>query len=65
MKAGYLKRISVILGEKYDDDIPNSFEELVKLPGIGPKMVGYNINRSCFNLLLMYLVLFNDAMRME
>lgn len=39
MKAGYLKKISEILGNKYDDDIPKSFDEIVKLPGIGPKMV--------------------------
>ena len=39
MKAGYLKKIATILGEEYDDDIPDSVEELIKLPGIGPKMV--------------------------
>lgn len=38
IKAGYLKKISDILKEN-DDDIPNSVEELMKLPGIGPKMV--------------------------
>lgn len=38
MKAGYLKRICDIL-EKDGDDIPNNLEDLVKLPGIGPKMV--------------------------
>lgn len=39
VKAGYLKKISVILGQVYDDDIPESIADLVKLPGIGPKMV--------------------------
>jgi endonuclease III len=40
MKAGYLKKISNILGEPENkDDIPDTFEELIKLPGIGPKMV--------------------------
>ena len=39
MKAGYLKKISVILGYEHKDDIPDNFEELIKLPGIGPKMV--------------------------
>lgn len=40
MKAGYLKKIAGILGEEeYEDDIPVGVEELIKLPGIGPKMV--------------------------
>ena len=39
-KAGYLKRATEILMEKYDGDIPDTIEELVKLPGVGPKM-GY------------------------
>lgn len=39
MKAGYLKRIAVKLLEAEGDEIPRSVEELIKLPGIGPKMV--------------------------
>lgn len=40
MKAGYLKKISDILGKRdCIDDIPDNFDELIKLPGIGPKMV--------------------------
>ena len=39
-KAGYLKRATEMLIEKYDGDIPDTIEELVKLPGVGPKM-GY------------------------
>lgn len=38
MKAGYLKKIADLL-EQNDDHIPGTIEELVKLPGIGPKMV--------------------------
>ena len=37
-KAGYLKRIAAEL-EGSGDEIPGSVSELVKLPGIGPKMV--------------------------
>ena len=44
MKAGYLKKISVILGYEHKDDIPDNFEELIKLPGIGPKMVAKTFN---------------------
>lgn len=32
-------QVSAILKEKYDGDIPRTFEELMELPGIGPKMV--------------------------
>ena len=37
-KATYIKKASQILREKYDDDIPNTVEELCSLPGVGPKM---------------------------
>eukprot|EP00753_Platysulcus_tardus_P018610 PLAT6964.1.p1 GENE.PLAT6964.1~~PLAT6964.1.p1 ORF type:complete len:301 (-),score=90.85 PLAT6964.1:188-1090(-) len=37
-KASYLKRTSAILCEKYDGDIPPTVEEMVALPGVGPKM---------------------------
>lgn len=37
-KAGYIKKTTQILKEKYDGDIPSTVEELVKLPGVGPKM---------------------------
>ena len=39
-KAGYLKRATEMLMDKYNGDIPDTIEELVKLPGVGPKM-GY------------------------
>lgn len=38
-KAASLKRIAEILQARYDGDIPESFEDLISLPGIGPKMV--------------------------
>ncbi|KYR00049.1 putative endonuclease III [Tieghemostelium lacteum] len=37
-KAIYLKKISQILKDKYDSDVPSTYEELMALPGIGPKM---------------------------
>lgn len=39
-KATYLKKTTDILVEQYDGDIPDNIKELVKLPGVGPKM-GY------------------------
>ena len=39
-KVQYIKKTTDILLEKYDGDIPDMIEELVKLPGVGPKM-GY------------------------
>ncbi|KAI3388919.1 hypothetical protein SNEBB_006745 [Seison nebaliae] len=37
-KSEYLLRISHILLEKYEGDIPNTVKDLCSLPGIGPKM---------------------------
>jgi endonuclease-3 len=37
-KSVYMKNIADILSEKYDSDIPRTFQEIVSLPGIGPKM---------------------------
>ena len=36
-KAQHLLETSAILCEKYDEEVPQSFEELVKLPGVGRK----------------------------
>jgi len=36
-KAGYLKKTAKILVKKYNGNIPDSFEELIKLPGVGRK----------------------------
>lgn len=49
MKAGYLKKIAGIL-EQNGDNIPRDVEELMKLPGIGPKMVHGDTRR--YNLIL-------------
>lgn len=37
-KVQYLKRTAAILKEKHNSDVPNTFDELVALPGVGPKM---------------------------
>uniref|UniRef100_A0A914LFN8 Endonuclease III homolog n=1 Tax=Meloidogyne incognita TaxID=6306 RepID=A0A914LFN8_MELIC len=42
-KTEYLKRVCTILREKYNDDIPNTFEGLCELPGVGPKMANLTI----------------------
>lgn len=36
-------QVCAILKEKYDGDIPRTFEELMELPGIGPKMVRFSL----------------------
>ena len=37
-KAKYIKKVANILKEKFDSDVPNDYKELLKLPGVGPKM---------------------------
>jgi len=37
-KVKYIKEISKIIIEKYKGDIPNNYEELIKLPGVGRKV---------------------------
>ncbi|XP_048465495.1 endonuclease III-like protein 1 isoform X2 [Rhincodon typus] len=37
-KVKYIKQTTAILKEQYNGDIPSSVSELVKLPGVGPKM---------------------------
>ncbi|XP_050296346.1 endonuclease III-like protein 1 [Anthonomus grandis grandis] len=37
-KVKYIKRTTEILKEQYNNDIPNTVEDLCKLPGVGPKM---------------------------
>ncbi|KAL2482192.1 Endonuclease III-like protein 1 [Forsythia ovata] len=43
-KAGNLKKIAKICLLKYDGDIPSTLEELLLLPGIGPKMAHLVMN---------------------
>ncbi|KAI7975285.1 hypothetical protein EIK77_007414 [Talaromyces pinophilus] len=37
-KTKYIKQVAEILRDRYDSDIPTTPEELMKLPGVGPKM---------------------------
>jgi len=37
-KTKYIKQTVEILKEQYDGDIPHNAEEMMKLPGVGPKM---------------------------
>ncbi|XP_014741902.1 PREDICTED: endonuclease III-like protein 1 [Sturnus vulgaris] len=37
-KVKYIKQTTAILKQKYGGDIPSTVEELVQLPGVGPKM---------------------------
>lgn len=43
-KADYIKDTTKICAEKYNGDIPPTVEELVKLPGVGPKMAHITMN---------------------
>ncbi|GMN59412.1 hypothetical protein TIFTF001_028511 [Ficus carica] len=40
-KAKYMKKLAPICLNKYNGDIPSTLDELLKLPGIGPKMAHY------------------------
>jgi endonuclease-3 len=37
-KTKYIKQVASILNDQYDGDIPSTPEELMALPGVGPKM---------------------------
>ena len=43
-KAKYIKKTTEILINHYDSDIPNTVKDLVKLPGVGPKMAYLAMN---------------------
>lgn len=43
-KADYIKETTKLCAEKYNSDIPPTVEELVKLPGVGPKMAHITMN---------------------
>lgn len=49
-KAMYIKKACELLRDKFDSDVPKTIEEVVSLPGVGPKMGhlllqnGWNIN---------------------
>lgn len=37
-KTKYIKQTAILLRDNYDSDIPSTADELMKLPGVGPKM---------------------------
>ena len=47
-KVEYIKKTSEVLRDKYNGDIPNTVEELCKLPGVGPKMA-YLVMKCAWN----------------
>ncbi|ODV80943.1 DNA glycosylase [Suhomyces tanzawaensis NRRL Y-17324] len=48
-KASYIRNTCLILKEKYGGDIPNTIEDIVSLPGVGPKM-GYLLLQNAWNI---------------
>jgi endonuclease-3 len=45
-KAHYIKQTAEILHDKFDDDTPSTIEDLVSLPGVGPKMAHLFLHRA-------------------
>lgn len=43
-KAGYLAKLSRILAKDYGGEVPDSFDELIKLPGVGSKTAKVVLN---------------------
>lgn len=43
-KASFIKKATEICHKDYKDDIPPTVEELIKLPGVGPKMAYITMN---------------------
>lgn len=52
-KIFFIKSISKILKEKYENDLPNNLNELKELPGVGPKIA--NRRKDC---LIQFVYLF-------
>ena len=48
-KAGYIKKTAEILADKFDGDIPTTIDDVVSLPGVGPKM-GYLLLQNAWNI---------------
>jgi len=43
-KAQFIQQTSKILIEKYEGDVPPTLEEVLELPGVGPKMAHILMN---------------------
>ena len=37
-KAKFIKKTTNILVEKFDSKVPDNYDDLISLPGVGPKM---------------------------
>jgi endonuclease-3 len=48
-KASYIKKTCKILQEKFDLDIPQNLQDIVTLPGVGPKM-GFLLLQNAWNI---------------
>ncbi|ODQ78631.1 hypothetical protein BABINDRAFT_162341 [Babjeviella inositovora NRRL Y-12698] len=48
-KALYIKKTSVLLRDNFNSDIPKTIEEIVSLPGVGPKM-GFLLLQRAWNV---------------
>ncbi|EGV66475.1 hypothetical protein CANTEDRAFT_128882 [Yamadazyma tenuis ATCC 10573] len=48
-KTVYIKNACIMLQEQFGGDIPNTIEQIVKLPGVGPKM-GYLLLQRGWNI---------------
>lgn len=57
-KTKYIQKTAQILIDKYGSDIPNTVDEMMKLPGVGPKMAhlcmktAWNITSGIGNLFI-------------
>lgn len=63
-KVVYIKKTTQILKEKYNGDIPATVEELVKLPGVGPKMAYLAMQvawKKYMTLLILWLISFRPV----
>ena len=45
-KAAHLKKLAKMINNKYKSEIPDSLEELIKLPGVGRKTANLVLNRA-------------------
>lgn len=60
-KVIYIKKTALILKEKYNSDIPQTVNELQKLPGVGPKMAYCNfftlkLNKNAFGFIMYKII---------
>jgi len=47
-KVEYIKKTTIILRDQYNGDVPDTVQDLCKLPGVGPKMA-YLVMKCAWN----------------